>query len=109
MDASGWYWLVWLFVVFLPVELYAAYATPGRKDTFSHFIWWAFAIKPSWAALVPGYRPPRWARGRRLILAGFMGSLSGHFVFGWSSVPLIAFGIGVVFVLAWAVLKERNP
>lgn len=102
MDASGWYWLAWLLVAFLPFELRAAIATPGKRDTFSEWIWWAFGIKHG----RPPLRP--WLRVRRIVLAGFMGSLSGHFVFGWSAVPLVVFGAGVAAVLARAIGWERG-
>ena len=107
MDPAGWWWLAWLLVFFLPPELWAAIRTPGRADTFSEWIWRAFGV-PRKKGPLAGRPPVKWARARRTVLAAFMGSLSGHFVFGWSAVPLMIFGAGVTAVLVRAVGWERN-
>ena len=107
MDPSAYYWLAWLLVFFLPPELWAATRTPGRADTFSDFVWRAFGV-PRRTGPLSLRAPVPWARARRSVLAAFMGSLSGHFVFGWSAVPLMVFGAGVAAVLVRAVGWERK-
>jgi hypothetical protein len=98
MDPAGWYWLGWLLVAFLPMELYAAFATPGRGDTFSEWVWWAFGVKPR-----KDGKHVRWARLRRAILAAFLLSLTGHLVMGWTVLPVAVFGAGVAAVIVYAV------
>lgn len=107
MDPAGWWWLAWLLVFFLPRELWAAIRTPGRPDTFSEWIWRSFGV-PRKSGPLAGRAPVPWARARRSVLAAFMGSLSGHFVFGWSAIPLMVFGAGVAAVLVRAVGWERG-
>jgi hypothetical protein len=123
-----WYWLIALAVGFLPLELYAAAATPGKADTFSEFIWWAFGVRPrlKWVKTyehvtdlynTPQDRmewvtrrqavPVKYPRFRRFILAGMCVSLTMHFVFAMSVVPVILFGIPVGIILIRAVGWER--
>jgi hypothetical protein len=126
-----WFWLGGILLLFLPVELWAAKKTPMKSDTFSEFIWWAFGVKTRRSRL-PGAghgarrRPRRvlglecdpdicscgplrvkWARARRVILAGLCLSLTAHFVFGCSVIPVVIFGAGAGLVMLYAVLFER--
>lgn len=100
--ATPW-WLAWLILGFLPVELFAAVKTRGTPDTFSEFVWWVFGIKPRKSGHVVKAR-----RTRKLILAGFMSSLWLHFVEGWGPQGIIVFGVGVAFTIAYAVAFERE-
>jgi hypothetical protein len=87
-----WFWLGGLLFLFLPMELYAAVKTPGKSDTFSEFIWWAFGVKQRLD--VPQVK---WARFRRFVLAGMCVGLSTHFV-------LVPSGL----IMLYAVLVERK-
>jgi hypothetical protein len=100
---SFWFWIGGLLFLFLPMELYAAKATPGKSDTFSEFIWWAFGVKERRNA--PKIQHPR---SRRFVLAGMCLSLSTHFVLGWTVLPVILFGIPAGLIMVYAVLYERK-
>ena len=107
MDLMGFWWLAWLGVFFLPVELWAAIKTPTRADTFSELVWFWFGVPRTKGPYA--YRWVPFARLRRTILAAFMGSLSTHLVLGWSVIPVALFGGGVVIVIVRAVGWERGP
>jgi hypothetical protein len=96
------YWMIGLFVGFLPFELYAAVATPTKSDTFSEYIWWVFGVRPR-----ADGRPIKWGRARRFILAGMCVSLTAHFVFAATVVPVIIFGTGAGATMLYAFIKER--
>jgi hypothetical protein len=98
-----WFWLGGLLFLFLPMELYAAVKTPGKSDTFSEFIWWAFGVKQRLD--VPQVK---WARFRRFVLAGMCVGLSTHFVLGWTVLPVILFGVPSGLIMLYAVLVERK-
>lgn len=90
-------WVAWL-VAFLAVEVPAA-IRKGKDDTLSENVWDWFGIKS-----------PKPYRGmRRSILAIFMLTLSGHFVFGWpGGLGVILTGIPVGGVIAYALYFERK-
>lgn len=79
------YWLIWLVVIFLPFELWAAFSKK-KGDTFSENVWDWFAIRRLDAPL--GFL-------RRFFLAAFLTGLGSHFLFATSVVPVIVFGVGV--------------
>ena len=97
------YWLGGLLLLFLPMELYAAVKTPGRTDTFSEFVWWAFGIKTRAAK-----QQVKWARFRRLSLAGMCVSLTAHFVLGVGPAGVIIFGVPCGLIMLHAVMFERG-
>lgn len=96
MHFFSWWWLLWVFVLFLPFELYAARSkTPGF--TLSETIWKWFGIKPP--------KPFGWLR--RLILMNFLVALGVHLCYATSAVPVAVFGAMVAAVIGYAVVKER--
>jgi hypothetical protein len=98
-----WAWVIGLLAIFLPIELYAAKATPGKSDTFSEFVWWAFGVKPRRDG-----KPVRFRFLRRLILGLFLFALYLHLVFGLSVVPVALLAPFVGGVVLYAVLRERS-
>jgi hypothetical protein len=82
------YWAFWVFVVFLPAELYAAFRTPGVPDTFSEFCWWVF--------------DERWKRG---LLATFGAFLIGHLAWHWTVIPIAVLGAPVAGIVGWKVVE----
>jgi hypothetical protein len=100
-----WYWLVGLFALFLPVELFAAIHPKGRGEggTFSEFVWWAFGVKPR-----PDGKPVRYAGGRHVVLVAMCAALLAHFGFGFTFIPVAVCGLGVAVVLVRAVFWERK-
>jgi hypothetical protein len=100
---AGYWWLAWLLIGFLPIELWAAVKTKGTPDTFSEFVWWAFGIRPRKTG-----HAVKAQRFRQLILAGFMISLSTHFVLGWGPQGIILFGVPVAAIIGYSTLKERS-
>jgi hypothetical protein len=80
------YWVLWLAVGFLVVELIAALdRKPG--GTLSEWVWTVFI----W--------PRRYAFLKRFVFGAFWAALTLHFFFGESVVPIIVFGAGV----GWAI------
>lgn len=98
-----WIWIGGIVAVFLPIELYAAMATPGKTDTFSEFVWWAFGVRTR-----KGHKPVRFRLARRIILGLFLLALYIHLVFGTSPIGVIVMAPFVAFVLAYAFFKERK-
>ena len=94
----GYYWLLWLGFFFLCPELYAAFFTPKKEDTFSEFIWRSFGLR--------GPKVP-FARTRRVILNLFLFFFWGHMAYQWSVIPLAVTGAGVGSILLYAVAKEK--
>jgi|WetSurSiteA1Bulk_404760.scaffolds.fasta_scaffold04883_4 hypothetical protein len=103
MEFTGvmWYWLLGIAVGFLPLELYAAKATPGKADTFSEFVWWVFGVKPRSCG------PVKYALFRRLVLVGMCVSLTFHFVFAASVIPVVIFGVLCGIIMVYAFIWER--
>lgn len=89
-------WIGWL-VLFLVYELYAA-KSKASGDTLSEAVWGWFGVRVD--------RPLH--RLRQLVLAAFLLALASHLVLGTTVVPVIALGVGVAAVIAWAVAKERT-
>lgn len=91
------WWLAWIFVVFLPVELYAAKKkAPG--DTFSENVWDWFGVKT----------PKRFGTLRRLILAAFLASLSIHFLFATTVVFVAIFGGLVGLTITYSLFFDAR-
>lgn len=81
-------WLVWI-AVFVAYEFYAYFnRKPG--DTFSERVWDWFAIRR------PG---ARFGTLRRLMLAGFLGAIYGHFVYDAPVTFVIVFAAG----MGWSI------
>jgi hypothetical protein len=98
VDVSTFWWVVvWLLIGFLPFEVYAA-LSKKKGDTFSENVWDWFGIKKS-----KPYGPLR-----RLVLAGFMTSLSAHFIFGTGPTALIVFAVPVAGIIVYSLAKERK-
>jgi hypothetical protein len=87
-----WYWLIWLVVIFLIYELYAARFTPDKKDTFSEWSWDVFAVRRRGAPYGPL---------RRFILQGMTISLYFHLNYATSAWPVGIFGVGVAWTLLY--------
>ena len=105
-DPAGWWWLAWIGVFFLPVELWAAVRLPGRAATLSEWVWRVLGVPRSDGPLAGRAVP--WARARRGVFAAFWLSLGCHFALGWSVVPVIVFGAGFAAVIVRAVGWERD-
>jgi hypothetical protein len=90
-------WLVWLLIIFLPYELYAAF-TKKKGDTLSENTWDWFAIKN---------RGAKFRNARRFILLGFWVSLGSHFVFATTVLPVILFGIGMGWSIWYYYRREK--
>jgi len=89
MDFGDVYWLTFVGLLFLIMEIPSAIWRP--RWTLSHHIWAWFAIgKP------PGMN---WGWFRWLILAGLTLSTTAHFLFLTSAIPIIVFGVGA----AWSI------
>lgn len=97
LDFDDWYWLIFLGVVFLTYEIYAAFSKK-KGDTLSENVWDWFAIKKVDAPYGPF---------RRFVLMGFMTSLTSHFVYATPVGYVIAFGVGVVWSILYYYLVER--
>lgn len=85
MSFDDVYWIVWLAVIFLPYELYAAFSKK-KGDTLSENVWDWFAVKNTEA---------KHGKLRRFILWAFLASLLSHFIYATTVLPVIGFGIGV--------------
>lgn len=96
----GVVWGTWI-VAFLIVEVYAALAKP-KGDTLSENVWRWFGVRPR----PDGTRVPA-ATLRRVVLVGFLVSLTLHLAFDVTVGPVIAFGVGMAAVIGWALVKER--
>ena len=96
---SGAWWLLWLGVFFLPVELYAA-KSEAVGDTFSEFAWDVFGVR----------RERAFGPLRRLILTSFLLALGSHLRFGTTVLPvaILAFPLGGIIVY-WAVRERGRP
>ncbi len=96
-------WAAGILAIFLPIELYAATATPAKTDTFSEFVWWVYGVKPRRDG-----RPVPFRFLRRLTLASFLFALYLHFVFAFSYVPMAVLGVPLGGIMIYALLRERN-
>lgn len=79
------YWIVFWGVMFLVPEAIAA-LDDEDGGTMSEWFWDVFAIR---------FPDPRYAFLRRFILSASLWSVGLHFVFAWSVVPLVVYGIGI--------------
>jgi len=98
-----WYWAAGILLGFLPLELFAAIKTPGKSDTFSEFVWWVFGVRRRIDKPVV-----KWARFRRFVLAGLCVSLTFHFVFAFTYIPIAIFGAPAGAIILYAFVKERR-
>ncbi len=98
-----WIWAGGLFFIFLPIELFAAKATPGLEDTFSEFCWWAFGVKPR-----KDGKPIPFRLLRRLTLGLFLFALYLHLVFGLSVIPVVIMSPFLAGVIVYALVRERG-
>ena len=96
MEFHDVYWLAVLFLVFLPFEIYTV-ITKKRGDTFSEWVWDAFAIRNKNA---------KYGTLRRFILFGFLVSLVAHLVYTISVVWTIIFAVGMIWSIAYHYVKE---
>ena len=90
-DPSYLYWFAWLVVFFLPKELWAAFATKMRKDTFSEFVWFTFDNKV-----------------KKVALAGFLCYLQGHFLWQWPGEGVILLGLPVGLIITRRMVVETQ-
>ena len=91
MDPTYLWWFAWLVIFFLPKELWAAFKTPGRKDTFSEFTWWAFDTNV-----------------KRVILGIFLTYLQGHLIFKWPGLWVIVLGAPVGTIIGRRMYVETT-
>lgn len=92
------YWIIWLVVIFLPYEVYAALSkTPG--DTLSENVWDWFAVKHTQA---------KYGKLRRFVLWGFITALASHFIYATTVIPVIVFGVGIAWAIYYHYAHEVN-
>jgi len=88
MTFKKWWVFFWGALFLVPELVAATDSKPG--GTMSEWIWDVFAIR------LP---LPRFAKLRHFILGGMLWSLAVHFLFAWSVVPVIVFGVGVLWCI----------
>lgn len=93
----GLYWFLWVFAIFLPVELIAA-KMRQKGNTFSETTWDWFGVKS----------PKPFGVWRRLALAAFLVSLSIHLLFATSAIPVMLTGAPVGGIILYSMLFERK-
>lgn len=92
-DPSYLWWFAWIAVFFLPREIWGAFFTKNRKDTFSEFVWWTFDTRSS-----------------KVFLAAFLVVLQGHFLFRWPAAAVVMTGAPVGHIIArrmWMATQNR--
>jgi hypothetical protein len=87
-------WLGWL-TLFLVFEIYAAFS-PAKGDTLSENVWKWFRASQ---------KDPL-STARRSVILAFMLSLTTHFVWGTSVMPIILLGAIVGGIIFYSVVKE---
>ena len=85
IDPAYVYWALLCLGLFLVREAWAGLLTPKRKDTFSHFVWWAFD-----------------RRIERIALSTFIASLYAHFVWYVSVWPVLLTGAWCTWIVIQA-------
>lgn len=81
------YWLVWIFIFFLPAELYAA-KNKRKGDTLSEFVRYVFNTTLE-----------------KVILSAFFLFLVLHFVFQLTVIPVVVFGAMVSIIIGRTIIK----
>lgn len=98
MQFNDIYWLMVIFLFFLPYEVYAAFSKK-KGDTLSENVWDWFAIKRPWM---------KYGRLRRFILWAFLTGLVSHFIYATTVVPVIVFGVGVAWSIFYHYKYEKG-